>query len=64
MLALTRQGQQMQAMRPPMPQQPPQRPPMPPPQRPGMQAMAKGGKVTMSTADMRRALEARKRKTK
>jgi len=54
MLALTRQGQQMQAMRPPMP----------PPQRPGMQAMAKGGKVTMSTADMRRALEARKRKTK
>jgi hypothetical protein len=64
MLALTRQGQQMQAMRPPMQPPMPQRPPMPPPQRPGMQAMAKGGKVTMSTADMRRALEARKRKTK
>ena len=61
MLALTHQGQAMQAMKPPMPQPPVQRP-MPP--RPGMPAMAKGGKVKMSTADMRRALEARKRTAK
>lgn len=61
MLALTHQGQAMQAMKPPMPQPPVQRP-MPP--RPGMPAMAKGGKVKMSTADMRRALEARKRTVK
>jgi hypothetical protein len=56
MLALTRPGRALQAMRPPVPQQPPQ--------RPGMPAMAKGGGVKMRTADMRRALEARKRTAK
>jgi len=58
MLALTRPGQALQAMKPPMPQQQQQ------PQRPGMPAMAKGGGVKMRTADMRRALEARKRTAK